>query len=787
MRDYVELTPPIHRSQFLEEPDRQEELRDILDHADNVFYNAGFELNQGAYFTEVPFELVEMLNDIYRAGSGRNLPHMADNAASTTTPFIERRVRASILLFQWLYGDDGFGSDRYTSEERRYKVDLSREWRAAVQDEAFDDAVSGNSPELLAGEIGRLLTKANLLPWRYASAVKAFADSDSARLFLTALRDLLFGSNSTHPDVDRFNSTLMPLYESTLKETAIKPASHCIPSLALWLTYPNEHFFVRPELFNRVHRTLIGAVADGQGEVMTTAYYMSAVEFASELRGQIAELNPRDMIDVQGFCWGSFSRGRVWFGGKSYGGNKNMLPEFVARQVYAIGFARRDEIAEMFKDVPILDKSTRAIRRTELEAKCDGLKPNERTALFNFFDLLSAPESILLAKSTWFDKGLQQSLLRISGVCETGKHVSYDKEIGHQISVEWRSTSDHTVEVQDYYPDVNTTLSVHPLEKTLDILALDPPQANPAEPTQTTEADEIESIEEDESTSLSVQPRYTIDDFASDTGFNIEALEGWQRRLLRKMQAVFQGPPGTGKTFVAEKLAQVLVSETSGIWDVVQFHPSYSYEDFMQGIRPQVISGGLTYQIEPGRFLDFCRKAEQRIDGSPCVLIIDELNRANLSRVFGELMYLLEYRDKKIPLSIGGEEFQIPKNVYLIGTMNTADRSIALVDHALRRRFSFIHLGPAYEVLEQRLERDSLPSSSLISVLKAINREIDDRNFEIGISFFMNDGSDLRSTLEDIWTGEIEPYLEEHFFDQLKKVDAFRWEKLVGSDLKDWT
>ena len=150
-------------------------------------------------------------------------------------------------------------------------------------------------------------------------------------------------------------------------------------------------------------------------------------------------------------------------------------------------------------------------------------------------------------------------------------------------------------------------------------------------------------------------------------------------------------------------------------------------------------------------------------------------------------MYLLEYRDKKIPLSISGEQFQIPKNVHVIGTMNTADRSIALVDHALRRRFSFIYIAPAYEVLKQRLLRDDLPADSLISVLQTINREIDDRNFEVGISFFMKDGRSLKAALEDVWKSEIEPYLEEYFYDQPKKVDAFRWEVLVSCPSNSFT
>jgi MoxR-like ATPase len=787
LKEYEELSPPIQRREFLEVPERQEELRDILNHHDNLFYNSKFELNQGAYITEAPQELIDVFSDIYGESSGRRLPHIVELQSQTSALFDERRLHASILLFKWIYGDEGFASNRYLTEERNYKVSLAQEWRLLVTNEGLQAAISGTLPERLATDIGALLTKSNLLPWRYNDVVRSFPNSESARLFLGALKALLFDGGSANANIDSFNSTLMPRYQSELNDTAIKPASHCIPSLALWLTYPNEHFFVRPELYNRATRMLMGSGPGGQGEVMTADYYRSALQFATNLRGALAELNPRDMIDVQGFCWGVFSRNKIWFGGKSYGGTRDMLPEFMARQVYAVGFGRRDEIADLLKGVPSLDKEARLIRRNELISKCE--KTNERNALLNFFDLLSAPGSILLAKSTWYDKGLEQSLLKISAVCRTGDHVVFDEEIGHQVSVEWLSTPEHVVEASNYFPKLAPTLTSQPLDEALNIIALNPPRAKPSSPTETEEDKEAKDLRETEREgppSLPVQPRYTIDDFAMETGFSPNTIMGWRQRLTRKMQVVFQGPPGTGKTYVSERLARLLVSQSQGTWDVVQFHPSYSYEDFMQGIRPQVISGGLTYQIEPGRFLDFCRKAERRQDGAPCVLIIDELNRANLSRVFGELMYLLEYRDKKIPLSIGGEEFQVPKNVFIIGTMNTADRSIALVDHALRRRFSFIHLAPAYDVLEQRLKYDGLPAEALVSVLRAINREIDDRNYEIGISFFMKDGKGLRTALEAIWKGEIEPYLEEYFYDQLKKVDSFRWDALVAAALKDW-
>ena len=169
----------------------------------------------------------------------------------------------------------------------------------------------------------------------------------------------------------------------------------------------------------------------------------------------------------------------------------------------------------------------------------------------------------------------------------------------------------------------------------------------------------------------------------------------------------------------------------------------------------------------------------------PYVLIIDEINRANLSRVFGELMYLLEYRDKEIPLASGERDFQISENVYLIGTMNTADRSIALVDHALRRRFSFVYIGPEYVVLENFLSDRDLPTS-LVAVLRKVNAAINDRNYEVGISYFLTDDDKLRETLQEVWESEVEPYLEEYFYDQPKKVDPFRWVKLIQKELVDW-
>lgn len=198
-------------------------------------------------------------------------------------------------------------------------------------------------------------------------------------------------------------------------------------------------------------------------------------------------------------------------------------------------------------------------------------------------------------------------------------------------------------------------------------------------------------------------------------------------------------------------------------------------EDFIQGIRPASEGGTLTYPLVPGRFLDFCARARAVAD--TCVLIIDEINRANLARVFGELMYLLEYRDQSLPLA-GGGVLSIPENVRIIGTMNTADRSIALVDHALRRRFAFLPLQPNYDVLRRFQREYGTPVDELINVLEQVNREIGDPSYAVGISFFMR--QELTDELEDIWRMEIEPYLEEYFFDRRDVFERFRWERILA-------
>lgn len=278
-------------------------------------------------------------------------------------------------------------------------------------------------------------------------------------------------------------------------------------------------------------------------------------------------------------------------------------------------------------------------------------------------------------------------------------------------------------------------------------------------------------------------------DLSDELTVEEEQIQTWVQALNRKKGSVFYGPPGTGKTFAARKIAEKVTEDTTNEFDIVQFHQSYEYEDFIQGIRPVLEddsgSDNLSYELQKGKFYKFCKQAE-KLSG-PCIMIIDEVNRADVSSVFGELMYLLEYRDEKIHLaqdSEDDEEFSIPKNVYIIGTMNTADRSIALVDFALRRRFAFLPMYPNYDVLREKFDAEEVEVEDLIDQLEEINEEIGDRQYSLGYSYFLDAG--MREDVKSIWRLEIEPYLEEYFVDDQDTVDDYRWDA-IEDDIGDGT
>lgn len=622
-------------------------------------------------------------------------------------------------------GWDSFDHPPFVAQEIAPKQELVARAQALLGEAALGNLVANWQYDEIIRRLEQL-GKATPLLWNRVPrqgdlAILYRPDLDKAE-FALQLQRLLYGPGPSPERLQRFAAYARRHY---------LPNRWPFPTFFLFLTHPEDELFVQPQVARWLLRFL--GLPNAYQPAPSAEVYATLRDQVALLGDALQRYRPRDMVDLQSFLWVCTRESRAGTGDleleaqialdvDKYGGEAE-VDEVTEAGLPGVG----DLLEPLFQAFKLLGGAATVSQLEQKAAAILCLSAGQQAAR------MPGRSQTVLA----FRLGRARTRLKNQGLIRPVERGFWE------LTAEGRETP--------FAADASLAEQI---------------QREKAEPTGLREP------------APGYAAAYSLAQLAADTGYPEATLKSWLQAVERKKQAIFYGPPGTGKTYLAQRLARFLVGAGDGFSDLVQFHPAYAYEDFIQGIRPVALpDGSLSYEMAPGRFLEFCAEARRR--QGICVLIIDEINRANLSRVFGELMYLLEYRDQEIPLA-GGGALSIPANVRLLGTMNTADRSVALVDHALRRRFAFIALQPDYELLRRYHEEEAtgFPVEALAALLQQLNARIADPHYALGITYFLR--TDLARQLADIWRTEVEPYLEEYFFDQPEQVDAFRWERIAG-------